>query len=220
MLQFPAISPFRNQKNRDAIIKPISPEHESIDRLRSTGRLASARWCPSPNFGVRPHGATISLLVVHNISLPPGRFGGDGIEKFFCNELDPSAHPYFCEIAGMQVSAHALIRRDGAVVQFVSFLDRAWHAGRSSFCGEDECNDFSIGIELEGADDVPYTSRQYRSLAELSALLMKAWPEITADRITGHSDIAPGRKTDPGPAFDWARYQSLLPGPTKRKESA
>ncbi len=106
------------------------------------------------------------------------------------------------------------------MVQFVSFLDRAWHAGRSSFCGEDECNDFSIGIELEGADDVPYTSRQYRSLAELSALLMKAWPEITADRITGHSDIAPGRKTDPGPAFDWARYQSLLPGPTKRKESA
>ncbi|MGM0769533.1 MAG: 1,6-anhydro-N-acetylmuramyl-L-alanine amidase AmpD [Pseudomonadota bacterium] len=182
----------------------------SIDLLRRSGRIASARWCPSPNFGPRPDDADISLLVVHNISLPPGQFGGDAIERFFCNCLDPSEHPYFETIAGMKVSAHALIRRDGSLVQFVSFLDRAWHAGRSCFRGEEECNDFSIGIELEGADDIPYTPAQYRSLAELSALVMQAWPEISRERITGHCDIAPGRKTDPGPAFDWAYYQQQL----------
>ncbi|KPQ01139.1 1,6-anhydro-N-acetylmuramyl-L-alanine amidase AmpD [Marinobacter sp. HL-58] len=178
--------------------------------LRRTGRVATARWCPSPNFGLRPEGSGISLLVVHNISLPPGQFGGDAIERFFCNQLEASGHPYFEMIAGMKVSSHLLIRRDGSPVQFVSLLDRAWHAGRSCFQGEEECNDFSIGIELEGTDDIPYTPAQYRALAELSRLIMAAWPDITPDRITGHSDIAPGRKTDPGPAFDWSRYRKLL----------
>ncbi|WP_417517653.1 1,6-anhydro-N-acetylmuramyl-L-alanine amidase AmpD [Marinobacter sp.] len=183
---------------------------EDIKTLRETGRLSSARWCPSPNHGPRPEGATISLLVVHSISLPPGQFGGSYIEEFFTNCLNPSEHPYFATISDMRVSAHALIRRDGAVVQFVSLLERAWHAGRSSFEGVEECNDFSIGIELEGADDVPYTPEQYRSLAELSAVISSAWPEITNDRITGHCDIAPGRKTDPGPAFDWQGFRASL----------
>lgn len=178
--------------------------------LRTTGRVRDARWCPSPNFGPRPADANVSLLVVHNISLPPGRFGGDAIERFFCNQLDSSEHPYFQAIATMKVSSHLLIRRDGAVIQFVSLLDRAWHAGRSCFQGEEECNDFSIGIELEGADDIPYTEAQYQTLADLSRLIMRSWPAITPDRITGHSDIAPGRKTDPGPAFDWVRYRQLL----------
>ncbi|MEX2473970.1 1,6-anhydro-N-acetylmuramyl-L-alanine amidase AmpD [Marinobacter sp.] len=182
----------------------------SIDHLRETGRVAPVRWCPSPNFGPRPEDAVISLLVVHNISLPPGQFGGDAIEHLFCNCLNPSEHPYFESIADLKVSAHALVRRDGNVVQFVSFLDRAWHAGRSSFQGEEECNDFSIGIELEGTDDTPYTEAQYQRLAELSALVMKVWPIITSERITGHCDIAPGRKTDPGPAFDWHHYRRRL----------
>ena len=138
--------------------------------LRETGRISFARWTPSPNFGPRPDGAGISLLVVHNISLPPGQFGGREIEDFFCNQLDHSAHPYFKTIEGVQVSAHLLIRRDGALVQFVSLLDRAWHAGRSCFEGQEECNDFSIGIELEGTDDNPYTTEQYRMLAKVADL--------------------------------------------------
>ncbi|MCR9190637.1 MAG: 1,6-anhydro-N-acetylmuramyl-L-alanine amidase AmpD [Alteromonadaceae bacterium] len=178
--------------------------------LRETGRISFARWTPSPNFGPRPDGAGISLLVVHNISLPPGQFGGREIEDFFCNQLDHSAHPYFKTIEGVQVSAHLLIRRDGALVQFVSLLDRAWHAGRSCFEGQEECNDFSIGIELEGTDDIPYTTEQYRMLAKVADLIMTAWPDITANRITGHCDIAPGRKSDPGPAFDWRYFRSAL----------
>ena len=178
--------------------------------LRSSGRFPGVRWCPSPNFGPRPDGSSISLLVVHNISLPPEQFGGPHIENFFCNCLDTAVHPYFETIAELKVSAHALIRRDGSVIQFVSCLDRAWHAGRSSFQGKEECNDYSIGIELEGADDVPYTDDQYRALARLALLAMTAWPEITPGRIAGRSDIAPGRKTDPGPAFEWARFQTLL----------
>lgn len=178
--------------------------------LRETGRISFARWTPSPNFGPRPDGAGISLLVVHNISLPPGQFGGREIEDFFCNQLDHSAHPYFKTIEGVQVSAHLLIRRDGALVQFVSLLDRAWHAGRSCFEGQEECNDFSIGIELEGTDDTPYTTEQYRMLAKVADLIMMAWPDITANRITGHCDIAPGRKSDPGPAFDWRYFRSAL----------
>ena len=178
--------------------------------LRETGRISFARWTPSPNFGPRPDGAGISLLVVHNISLPPGQFGGREIEDFFCNQLDHSAHPYFKTIEGVQVSAHLLIRRDGALVQFVSLLDRAWHAGRSCFEGQEECNDFSIGIEREGTDDTPYTTEQYRMLAKVADLIMTAWPDITANRITGHCDIAPGRKSDPGPAFDWRYFRSAL----------
>lgn len=178
--------------------------------MRATGRISFARWCASPNFNERPAGSKPSLLVVHNISLPPGQFGGDAIERFFCNQLDPSAHPYFQSIADLKVSSHLMIRRDGAALQFVSLLDRAWHAGRSSFQGEDECNDFSIGIELEGTDDTPYTDAQYDQLATLASLIMVAWPEITRERITGHSDIAPGRKTDPGPAFDWTGFRGKL----------
>ncbi len=183
---------------------------QTITTLRETGKLPEARWCPSPNFGPRPDDASVSLLVVHNISLPPGQFGGPEIEDFFCNRLDHTAHPYFETIAGMQVSAHALIRRDGSMVQFVSLLDRAWHAGRSSFQGEEECNDFSIGIELEGADAVPYTEDQYRQLAATAHLIMTAWPAITPERLTGHCDISPGRKTDPGPAFDWSHFRAVL----------
>lgn len=179
-------------------------------RLRRTGRLPSARWCPSPNFGPRPAGSGISLLVVHNISLPPGQYGGTAIEDFFCNRLNPDTHPYFKTISGMQVSSHVLIRRDGQCVQFVSLLERAWHAGRSVFDGCAECNDYSIGIELEGTDNDPYAKAQYEALAELTSLVMGAWPAITPERLTGHSDIAPGRKTDPGPAFDWAYFRQCL----------
>jgi len=180
--------------------------------LRQSGRLPAARWCPSPNFGPRPDENDISLLVVHNISLPPEQFGGPWIEDFFCNRLDVSAHPYFREIGGMTVSSHLLIRRDGELLQFVRFQDRAWHAGRSAFCGREECNDYAIGIELEGADEIPYTDAQYRQLAAVTRQIQFAWPAITEDRITGHSDIAPGRKTDPGPAFDWLYFRQLLAG--------
>jgi len=196
------------------------PEHDLIPvakipteeaaELRASGRVPAARWCASPNFNERPAGKQPSLLVVHNISLPPGQFSGDAIEQFFCNQLDASAHPYFQTIADLQVSSHLLVRRDGSVLQFVNLKDRAWHAGRSSFEGENECNDFSIGIELEGTDDTPYTEAQYERLAALSALIMTAWPQITIARVTGHSDIAPGRKTDPGPAFDWSRFHSQI----------
>lgn len=190
---------------------------EKARQLRASGRIASARWCASPNYNARPEGQTPSLLVVHNISLPPGQFSGDAIEQFFCNQLDPSAHPYFQTIAEMKVSSHLLIRRDGAVLQFVNLRDRAWHAGRSSFEGEVECNDFSVGIELEGEDNTPYTNAQYDQLSALCALIMAAWPDITPERITGHSDIAPGRKTDPGPAFDWLRFRDQLWGITNEK---
>ncbi|MCK0164755.1 1,6-anhydro-N-acetylmuramyl-L-alanine amidase AmpD [Marinobacter sp. S6332] len=183
---------------------------EDVSALRRTGRLSAARWCPSPNYGPRPYGASISLLVVHSISLPPGEFGGRYIEDFFTNNLNPAQHPYFETIADMRVSAHVLIRRDGSLTQFVSLLDRAWHAGRSCFQGIEECNDYSIGVELEGTDDIPYTPEQYRALAELSAVICVAWPDISNDRITGHCDIAPGRKTDPGPAFKWHYFRVAL----------
>ncbi|WP_144821531.1 1,6-anhydro-N-acetylmuramyl-L-alanine amidase AmpD [Marinobacter piscensis] len=183
---------------------------EDIAALQETGRLTTARWVPSPNYGPRPQGVLINLLVIHSISLPPRQFGGPYIEDFFSNRLNPDEHPYFATIADLQVSAHALIRRDGSLVQFVSLLDRAWHAGRSCFDGREECNDFSIGIELEGADDIPYTPEQYYALAEVATVITSAWPEITCDRITGHCDIAPGRKTDPGPAFDWTHFRACI----------
>ncbi|MEQ3692291.1 MAG: 1,6-anhydro-N-acetylmuramyl-L-alanine amidase AmpD [Thalassolituus sp.] len=172
------------------------------------GLLHEARWVASPNFGPRPLTDDISLLVIHNISLPPGQFGSGDIERFFRNQLDKSAHPYFETIAELKVSSHLLIERDGTVIQFVNFNDRAWHAGASEFCGRDNCNDYSIGIELEGTDDTPYTAEQYHVLADITASLLKEYPALTEDRITGHNNIAPGRKTDPGPAFDWLRYRS------------
>jgi len=145
--------------------------------------------------------------VVHGISLPPGQFGSGDIEALFTNKLDPTAHPYFAEVAHLEVSAHFLIRRTGEVVQFVSADERAWHAGVSSWCGREHCNDFSIGIELEGTDDAPYEDPQYEALAALISVLRNHYPYIRSDAIVGHSDIAPGRKTDPGPAFDWQRVR-------------
>ena len=181
--------------------------------------LQGVRRSPSPNCDARPAGAGIDLLVVHGISLPPGRFGSTCIEDFFLNRLDIESDPFFATIATLRVSAHAVIARDGAVTQFVPFTMRAWHAGVSCFKGRERCNDFSIGIELEGCDDVPYTGPQYRSLGRLCAFLMRRWPGITAERIVGHCDIAPGRKTDPGPAFDWPRLHAevrrlAIPEPT------
>ena len=169
--------------------------------------VAQARQIPSPNHDARPAGTNITLVVVHAISLPPGQFGGDGIERLFTNRLDPGAHPYFATVATLKVSSHFLIRRDGALVQFVSCADRAWHAGVSAWNGRRRCNDFSVGIELEGTDENPYTAAQYAVLARLAKALRRRYP--IAD-VVGHSDIAPGRKTDPGPAFDWARFRRLV----------
>lgn len=174
------------------------------------GWLDSARHLPSPNYNQRPEGCHVSLLLIHNISLPPEQFGGGYIEDFFLNKLNPEIDPYFKTIHSLTVSSHCLIDRFGDVVQFVSFDDRAWHAGRSVFGGISECNDYSIGIELEGADNIPYTEQQYNTLVELTKVLFKQYPDITSDRIAGHSDVAPGRKTDPGPAFDWHKYQTML----------
>ncbi len=172
----------------------------------ATGLILGAPFIESPNCDPRPEGAPIDLLVIHNISLPPGEFGGEHITALFTNCLDPTAHPYFTGICGLRVSAHALIRRDGQVIQYVPFHKRAWHAGVSCFEDRTACNDFSIGIELEGTDTAPYSEAQYTRLIELTAALMLAYPGITPRRITGHEHIAPGRKTDPGPAFDWSRY--------------
>lgn len=184
-------------------------DHPRHYRLRD-GWLQPARRVPSPNFGPRPDGASVELLVVHNISLPPGNYGGDAIERFFCNRLDCDVHPYFEQLRDMAVSAHLLLRRDGEALQFVNFEQRAWHAGRSRFRGREECNDFSIGIELEGADDDPYTGAQYQALAGIAATLVGAYPALGPDRLVGHCDIAPGRKSDPGPAFDWGTLHRLL----------
>lgn len=178
--------------------------------------LADARQSPSPNFDERPEGETISLLVIHNISLPPGEFGGPWIDLLFKNYLPPDAHPYFAGIAGMRVSCHLLIRRDGELIQYVPLDKRAWHAGPSRFQERTACNDFSIGIELEGSDQTPYSDAQYERLARVTGIILERYPRITPERIVGHSDIAPERKTDPGPAFDWPRYRALL---TKRIEA-
>jgi AmpD protein len=183
-------------------------------------RLRGARFRPSPNCDARPDPADVSLLVVHAISLPPGRFGGPWIDRLFANTLDPAAHPYFMQIRELKVSSHLCLFRSGALSQYVPFDRRAWHAGESRFDGRVRCNDFSIGIELEGCDERPFEARQYRRLAGIARVLMRAYPAITPARIVGHSDIAPGRKTDPGPHFDWLRLhaeiEALAPGhPTR-----
>lgn len=174
------------------------------------GWVEQARRVPSPNFGPRPPACAPELLVIHNISLPPGCYGGDCIERLFSNCLDWNAHPFFTEIRGAEVSSHLLIRRCGELVQFVDLRERAWHAGQSCFAGRDNCNDFSIGIELEGTDEDPYTDEQYATLVGVTRTLLAHYPALGANPIVGHSDIAPGRKTDPGPAFDWQRYRNLL----------
>ncbi len=178
----------------------------SIDS--ETGRLAEVPFLPSPHCDARPEGMLPDLIVVHGITLPPGAFGGPWIDDLFMGRLDPSRHPYFASIVHLRVSAHLLIRRDGAVTQYVPFHLRAWHAGVSSFAGRQRCNDFSIGIELEGTDDAPYAEAQYASLTRVIAALQQAYPSLRA--MTGHEDIAPGRKTDPGPGFDWARLERAL----------
>ena len=172
--------------------------------------LEKVRQCPSPHCDERPLGMEIELLVIHGISLPPGKFGGPFIDQLFTHTLDKNAHPDFVDIAHLCVSSHLLIRRDGEIIQYVSLQQRAWHAGVSSFAGRTHCNDFSIGIELEGCDDVPYTEKQYQQLALLIRILQQAWPILTKEQIVGHSDIAPGRKTDPGPAFDWGHLHFLI----------
>lgn len=178
-----------------------------------TGWCAGVRHCPSAHCNERPQGE-ISLLVLHNISLPPGQFGTGKVQEFFTSGLNASEHAYFAGIADMRVSAHFFIERDGQVSQFVSCLQRAWHAGVSSFAGRENCNDFSLGIELEGTDDLPYSDAQYDALVPLVQQLLAAYPALSVERICGHSDIAPGRKTDPGPAFDWPRLRTaLLAGP-------
>lgn len=194
-----------------AVAPRLTNSSDTLPRsIDPVGWLSPVIRCPSPNFNARPIADDISLLVIHNISLPPGQFGGGYIEQFFCNQLPPRDHPYFSTISDLQVSAHCLIDRSGRVTQFVSFADRAWHAGASHFAGRDNCNDFSIGIELEGADDQTYTSVQYLSLAAITHLLLARYPGLQAERIVGHSTIAPSRKTDPGPLFDWSHYFALL----------
>jgi AmpD protein len=181
------------------------PAHRRL-AIDAAGYATAARRIRSSNHDARPPGMPIDLVVVHGISLPPGKFGGDAIARLFTNTLDPNAHPSFAAIAELRVSAHFLIRRDGELVQFVGCNDRAWHAGVSSWKGRERCNDFSIGIELEGTDDQPYAAAQYTMLARLVRALRRVYP--IAD-LVGHSDIAPGRKTDPGQAFDWARLARL-----------
>ena len=175
-----------------------------------TGLIAPARLSLSPNRDARPADAAPDLVVIHGISLPPGQFGGAAIEALFMNELDWDAHAYFDEIRGMEVSAHLLIRRDGELVQFVPFTERAWHAGESHFRGRRHCNDFSIGLELEGADETPYDDRQYAVLPAVLWALTMAYPGITPREFAGHCDVSPGRKSDPGPAFDWLRLYDAL----------
>lgn len=179
-------------------------------RWKPDGWLVGARHEASPNHGPRPDPAPVSLVVLHNISLPPGQFSGDAVERFFLNRLDPQEHPYFAEIADLQVSAHFFIRRSGRVIQFVGCDVRAWHAGRSTWLGQENCNDYSVGIELEGTDELPYTDDQYAALWDVIDALRARYP-IAA--VAGHCHVAPGRKSDPGAHFDWAalaaRYPSL-----------
>lgn len=174
------------------------------------GLLDEAQLILSPNFDNRPPDCPVCLLVIHNITLPPGKFGGPYINQFFCNQLDSTAHPFFETIQHLHVSAHLLIQRNGDIVQYVPFHKRAWHAGKSQYGDRTNCNDFSIGIEMEGTDDTPYEEAQYRALARTTQVLMATYPSITPNNITGHCHIAPGRKTDPGAYFDWVKYQQLI----------
>lgn len=181
--------------------------------IDADGWLAGVSRLPSPNCDRRPHGE-VSLLVIHNISLPPGEFGGDAVQQLFLNRLDPKAHPAFAELEGLRVSAHLFIDRNGALTQFVPCAARAWHAGRSRYAGRPNCNDFAIGIELEGTDGSGYETVQMAVLARLCRALLDHYPALATQRIVGHSDVAPGRKTDPGPGFDWQWLHALLRGET------
>jgi AmpD protein len=184
--------------------------HRGLTIDTDSGLLEPARHVASPNCDERPSGCVPELIIVHGISLPPDEYGGPWIDRLFLNSLPNDAHPYFASIAQLKVSSHVLVRRDGELVQYVPFHLRAWHAGASTYCGRERCNDFSIGIELEGSDEVPYEPIQYRQLAELIVALLKAYPSLSPERIAGHSEVAPGRKTDPGEAFDWRRLRAML----------
>ena len=175
-----------------------------------TGILDAARHLPSPNCNARPPGTDLELIVIHSISLPPGKFGGPWIDRLFMNDLPADAHDYFREICALKVSSHVLIRRDGEPVQYVPFHARAWHAGDSEYRGRTECNDFAVGIELEGCDEQSYENTQYDVLVRIVRALIAAYPSLSPEHIVGHCDIAPGRKTDPGPSFDWKRFRKLL----------
>ncbi len=183
---------------------------DGVPGVDAGGWLATAHRLPSPHEDARPAGIRVSLIVIHGVSLPPGEFGGHWVEDFFCGRLDVSGHPYFREIADLRVAPHLLIRRDGSLIQFVACERRAWHAGLSEWRGRRDCNDFSIGIELEGTDSMPYTDAQYARLVPVIRGLCARYPGIDDAAIVGHSDIAPGRKTDPGPAFDWGRLETRL----------
>ena len=174
------------------------------------GILQCARFCLSPNHDERPVGIVPELIIIHNISLPPYEFGGNAIEQLFTNSLDTSAHPFFAEISHLRVASHILIRRSGEIVQYVPFNKRAFHAGVSSYKGRGNCNDFSVGIELEGSDFVPFSDRQYQQLALVLKALCAAYPTLSLERVTGHQHVSPGRKTDPGPFFDWGRLSRSL----------
>ncbi len=174
------------------------------------GLMQGVRHVASPNCDARPSGVEAELIVVHGISLPPGEFGGPWIERLFMNTLPLDLHPYFAEIGELRVSSHLLVARDGELTQFVKFTDRAWHAGQSNYNGRAACNDFSIGVELEGSDTLTYQAAQYEALANVVAALCDAYPRLSPDRLVGHSDISPGRKTDPGPAFDWHRARGCI----------
>jgi N-acetyl-anhydromuramoyl-L-alanine amidase len=175
-----------------------------------SGLMHGVRQIASPNHDPRPAGVEADLIVVHGISLPPGEFGGPWIDRLFTNSLPADEHPYFAEVGSLRVSSHVVVARDGAVTQYVGFTERAWHAGQSMYQGREACNDFSVGVELEGTDTLPYEPAQYVALAEVVAALCAAYPRLSPDRVVGHSDIAPGRKTDPGPAFDWPRARRLI----------
>lgn len=192
--------------------RPAASPDAAVDL--PTGLLRGACQVLSPHHDARPAGMRPELIVVHGISLPPDQFGGGWIERFFCGNLPADAHPYFSSIAALRVSAHVLIARDGRVTQFVPFHLRAWHAGASHYEGRERCNDFSIGIELEGADTTPYADAQYAALATLVRSLCAAYPGLAPARLVGHSDIAPGRKSDPGPAFDWTRLRAAVESQT------
>ena len=187
---------------------PAAPDRGPL--VDAAGWYAGARRVPSPNCDDRPAGVVADLVVLHGISLPPGEFGGPWIDALFTNALPPDHHPYFAGVAPLRVSAHALVRRDGEVVQYVPFQRRAWHAGVSSWQGRERCNDYSVGIELEGTDSTPYEPAQYTALARLLAALMRAIPSLSPQRMVGHSDVAPGRKTDPGLSFDWPLLRTRL----------
>jgi len=192
----------------------VNNNFSGINKIKTAfiekGILGSATFIRSPNCDARANEADISLLVIHNISLPPGKFGGDYVQQLFTNCLNPEDHPYFQGIYQLEVSAHLFIRRNGDIIQFVPFYQRAWHAGQSHFRGKERCNDFSIGIELEGSDDQAFTPEQYEQLTSITISLMRHYPRITADKICGHQHIAYQRKTDPGPEFDWSKYFNAL----------